>query len=166
MSTEFIAGTSGRVKTVKVTRSTTSDMPPGFNGVAFTPAARAAVAEVTSWNVTDNVNTEPILTFESPTNGEGVVYPLNLAGGTSSGVKVELSGVYNAGTGTPTHAEFPVGSYVVVDLIYHKGNNFGYGAYLCKVTNYKSGGKAGPAAFDFSCTLDGVGPLPTPAVLT
>ena len=166
MATEFIAGTSGRVKTVKVTRSTTSDMPPGFNGTAFVPAARAALAEVTSWNVSDNTNSEPIYTFESATNSEGVVYPINLAGGTSSGAKVELSGTYNAAAGTATHAEFVNGSFVVADLVYHKGNNFGYGAVLCKVANYKSGGKSGPAAFDFSCTLEVQGALPVPAVLT
>lgn len=165
MATEFIAGTSGRVKSTKVARSTTSDMPPGFNGTPFVPAARVTLAEVTSWNLSDNADSDPIYTFESSTNSEGVVYPINLAGGTSSGVKVELSGTYNAAVGTATHGTFANGSFVVVDLEYHKGNAFGYGAVPCKVTAYKSGGKSGPAAFDFSCTLAVIGALPVPGVI-
>jgi len=166
MSLEFIAGTSGRIRSVLVTPSTTSDMPPGFNGTAVTPGTRAIVAEVKSWKFSDSVSSEAVHTFENPASAQGVVYPINLRGGISSGVKIEVSGFYNAMAGNATHTEFQIGGFVFLDAMYHKNNSFGYGAMLCKVTSYSSGGSMGAAPFDFSCSLELQGVPPIPAVIT
>ena len=166
VATEFIAGTSGRIRSIKVTVSTTSDMPPGFNGTAFTLPARAVNNEVKSWKFSNSVSSETIITFESQADAQGVIYPVNLRGGVSGGVKIELAGVYNAGTGSQTHDEYQVGGYVVLDALYSKLNLYGYFGMICKVVSYSSGGSAGATPFDFSCSLELQGMPPTPAVGT
>ena len=165
-ATEFVAGTSGRIRSVKVAVSATSDMPPGFNGTTYTLGTRVIINEVKSWKFSNSVSSEAIVTFESQADAQGVVYPIHLRGGISGGVKIELSGVYNAGAGSQTHDEYQVGGYVVVDALYSKLNSYGYFGMVCKVVSYSSGGSAGATPFDFSCSLELQGMPPTPAVGT
>lgn len=168
MALSFASGTSGRVSTVAFTASTTTDMPPGQgDGTSLgTPPTQVNAVDVKSWQFEDGVQNEGIYTFESPTNAQGIVYPIHLRGGISSGAKANITGVYNidAGGTIPSSAKFTNGSYVYVDLVVQKLTGFGYLNMVAKVTNYRAGAEASGKPQDFSCTIEIQGAPPLPAL--
>lgn len=168
MALSFASGTSGRVASVTFTASTTSDMPPGQGDGASlgTPPTQTSAADVKSWKFDDGVQNEGVVTFESPTNADGVVYPIHLRGGISTGAKAAITGTYTIDTGSalPSSARFRNGAYVYVDLIINKQTGFGYLNFVAKVTNYSHGAEASGKPQDFSCTLEFVGAPPLPSL--
>lgn len=162
MGTSFVAGTSGRVQTVPFAVSTTSDMPPGQgDGPAIGTPTLAAGADITSWSFEDSVNNEPVYTFESPANAQGVIYPIHLRGGLSPGAKVQVSGTYDAGAAPSSR--FVNGQYVYMTLIVSKLTGWGYHGLVAKITNYKQSAQAGGKAqeFSFNADLQAAPPVPT-----
>lgn len=161
----FTQGTSGRIQDYKFTASSTTDMPPGFgdNAAVISPLPTTTIAgELNNWKLSDSVNSEPVYTFESPANSEGVAYPIHLRGGLSPGAKIQISGVYNR-SATKSSARFMNGGYVLVDLIIFKLTGFGYLHTLCKVVSIENGAEMAGKAQPFSCTLEvqGVPPIPS-----
>lgn len=163
MAISFAAGTSGRVQSVVFAASSTSDMPPGQgDGAVIGTPTLAIGADITSWSFEDSVNNEPIYTFESPANADGVIYPIHLRGGISPGVKVQISGTYDGGAAASS-SRFKNGNYVYLTLIISKLSGLGYHGLVGKITNYKQSAQAGGKAQEFSINVDiqGAPPLPT-----
>lgn len=164
MAVSFVAGTSGRVQTYHFAASTTTDMPPGSgDGASISgPPVVVTGADLTSWSFDDSVNNEPIYTFESPSNAQGVIYPIHLRGGLSPGAKIQLSGTYDAGTAPSSR--FVNGQYVFMTLIISKLTGYGYHGVVGKITNYKQSATASGKPQEFSCNIDIQGAPPVPAL--
>lgn len=154
--TQFTQGSSGGVFAITAAwNDATTDMPPAIGA-----PVPVAVAELDSWRLSDSVQSEGVITFNSAVNSNGVLYPTRLRGGTSPGAKFEVSGKFNADPALTSGAKFKLGSIVVCNFYHHKGNTAGYHLVQCEATSFSTGATAAGKANDFSCTLEVIGVVP------
>ena len=151
------SGTSGRVRSGKVTADLNTDL---VASAAYTTAASAQAVQdwAGEWSVEPRIQTGRVTTFESEANAEGLIASRPLRGGTVI-YMVTIRGVVdgNSGAGLNSDVKFPDGGFVVVDLLYHKTSNYGFHDKPGKVVGRRMSTQVGadPAAYDVTIELDG-----------
>lgn len=150
-------GSDGRLKATKVAADLTVPAPT-ITGTT------AAVIGITKWAVQfEDQHGEPIHHFESTATANGMLWGLQINGGTQVW-KASVEGYFDGDSGTSYAAYelFQNGAWVKADFVYDK--TVGTGHYGCgaKVSGWQTQGpgvKDGPVKF--SCTLLGHGAFQT-----
>lgn len=126
MAIEYYAGTSGRVKAIKITPDLTTD-EVAYAGTTLT------MAEIQSWEINWSQESPPeSITFESEADAEGHLYPEIHRGGIArwSGT---LTALVNGDT-TDSFAALPSGCFFIADMLFHKSSSDGFANLKCKMT--------------------------------
>lgn len=154
------AGTSGRIKAGLVTPDLTVDLVTSAAKAAVTPATQTWVRE---WKATERVQSGRLGTLESPTTAQGVVRAQALRGGIGE-VSVDIRGVIDGNSGGDYNSRFPIGGFIVVDLLFSKSSDYGRQGVMLKIVGTDEGVlfRADPDEFIINCELaDGVWPDPS-----
>lgn len=156
MATEYYSGTSGRVKVLKITPVTTTDM------ITWT-GTTANVTEASGWDLSfqrDN-GTPEATTFESEADTENILYPDLIRGGVGRWTGT-ITMLVNGDT-TNTFERLPPGSAFMADFVLQKGSADGFFAVKCMTTGMpiKTGIQEKNASVTLSFAVSGKLPDPT-----
>ena len=156
-----ISQSKGRINSVTLAVDATTDL---MSASVVNAATTATQVNFTDWEKSDKLNGVELVTFESPATAQGVLRPRRLRGGVAP-MTITLKGVYdgNSAASSTSDHKFPVGAFLKVDLLLHKGSGLGhYGTTLevLEVTGGASVKATEPAPLNIVCALDG--DLPTP----
>lgn len=153
------AGTSGRVKAGLVAPDLTVDVVTSAAYAAVTPVTQTWVRE---WKATPRMQSGRLGTLESPTTTQGVVLTQALRGGVGE-INVDIRGVIDGNSGGDYNARFPFGGFLVVDLLFSKGSDYGRQGVKLKIVGTDEGVlfRADPDEFIINCEVDGAWPDPS-----
>lgn len=152
-----LCGTSGSIKGVLITPDLTVDLPTSAG-------TTAALVELAEWRLSVKSPSGRVITFSSPADAQGAVYPLMLRGGIAEW-SVQFSGVYNAdsGAGAHTYSRLTPNAFVKFDLLLHAVSTYGWKGLMGRISSLEAGTKVGPDPAAVSGTIDGTGLLGAPS---
>ena len=127
-----------------------------------TASADVILASITGWELNKPVVVVKALSFGSPANANGVVFPYN-AYATTGDWSFSVTGLFNldntAGIQTG-NTGMSDGARVIMDFVVSKSISYGYPLCYGIIKDFKSGQKVDGGMCLFSCTLDGYGVPP------
>ena len=126
--------------------------------------AAAAVAGISEWSRTEEVQTTPTLDFESPTNSAGLPIAGQCAGPVTINYEVQGYFVATPQVGVNFSSDmFAAGSVVTADYLFSKTGPIGIKQVGCMVKSVKMGQKLDGVA-TFSASLVQISADPSPLV--
>ena len=151
------AGTSGRVKAIKVAPDLTTDV------ITFT-GSTVTLPEVTGWDInwTRDGGSPEVVTFEAASDLEGTLYPTKLRGGIARW-SITLQCVVDGDT-TNSFEKMPPGAAIVMDALYHKSSSKGFQSLTVVTNSMPTKTSVTDKTATFTVTADGSGALPAPTI--
>lgn len=141
-------GSAGRVTSLAITPVLTTPLVT-FAGTLVT------LAEIFDWRATIQMAGEPptSLTFESPANAEGVLFPEAIRGGTATW-SVTLQGIYDIATPF-TESRLRIGQFIYFSLYAFKATPVGYPNLKGEVIRSSPGTQVQAKHMDFTIEIGG-----------
>lgn len=157
MAFEPFAGTSGRLKAIKVAPNLTTDV------ITFT-GSTVTLPEVTGWDInwTRDGGSPEVMTFEAAADAEGTLYPTKIRGGAARW-SITIQCVVDGDT-TNSFEKMPPGAAIVMDALYHKSSSRGFIGLNVVTTSMPTKTSVTDKTATFTLTADGTGALPSPTI--